>query len=111
MSQERFQPMMSPTRDFILEMILRQPYIEMLSSPQNIFVPLFEILATLLGEIYQHHEKPYQTHVNYLNTSINIPESVLYTRPSVSSFLQSNDSIVYIHFHNVGEIMSACLIF
>ena len=51
-SQERFQPMMSPTRDFILEMILRQPYIEMLSSPQNIFVPLFEILTTLLGEIY-----------------------------------------------------------
>ena len=51
-SQERFQPMMSPTRDFILEMILRQPYIKMLSSLQNIFVPLFEILTTLLGEIY-----------------------------------------------------------
>ena len=48
--------MMSPTRDFILEMIPRQPYIEMLSSLQNIFVPLFEILTTLLGEIYQHHE-------------------------------------------------------
>ena len=71
--------MMSPTRDFIFEMILRQPYIEMLSSPQNIFVPLFEILTTLKGEIYQHHENPYQTDGNYLNTSMNLPESVLYT--------------------------------
>ena len=64
---------------FFFEMLLRQPYIEMKSSPQNIFVLLFEISTTLKGGIYYHHQKPNQTHGKYLNTSINHPESGLYT--------------------------------
>ena len=71
--------MMSPTRDFIFQIFFSRPYIEMQSSAQNIALPVFELLNTLKGEITYHNEKPYQTHSKYLNTGMNLPQSVLYT--------------------------------
>ena len=78
-SQEQFWPITKPTRNFIFDIILRQPYKLKYDSPQNICLPLFEFSPPPWGGNHLSLKNIHQTFIVGSFILIIIYQSALYT--------------------------------
>ena len=78
-SQEQFWPITKPTRNFIFDIILRQPYTSEYDNPQNICLGLFEFSPPPWGENHLSLKIVCWNLVRSQYFVINLPESALYT--------------------------------